>query len=28
MSHGRAVCDAKKPDCGHCIVRQYCKYHD
>ncbi|HJJ35765.1 MAG TPA: endonuclease III [Methanocorpusculum sp.] len=28
ISHGRAVCDAKKPDCGHCIIRKYCTYHD
>ena len=23
--HGRAVCDARKPDCGRCCVRHLCK---
>jgi endonuclease-3 len=23
--HGRAVCDARKPDCARCCVRQYCR---
>lgn len=25
VAHGRAVCDAKKPKCGACIVRPYCE---
>lgn len=24
--HGRAVCDAKKPKCEHCSMRDFCKY--
>lgn len=24
--HGRAVCRARKPDCGNCSLRPYCKY--
>jgi endonuclease-3 len=24
IQHGRAVCDAKKPDCGHCILADIC----
>lgn len=24
--HGRAVCDARKPDCGVCCLKEYCKY--
>lgn len=24
VAHGRAVCDAKKPQCAVCIVRQHC----
>jgi len=24
--HGRYVCKARKPDCGACVVRQYCRY--
>ena len=23
--HGRAVCDARKPDCAHCCVKHLCK---
>lgn len=23
--HGRAVCTARKPDCEHCTLRQYCR---
>ena len=23
--HGRAVCDARKPKCGECSIREYCK---
>ena len=22
--HGRAVCQARKPDCGHCVIRHLC----
>lgn len=24
--HGRAVCNARKPDCGHCEIRNFCDY--
>lgn len=24
--HGRYVCKARKPDCEHCIVSEYCRY--
>ena len=24
--HGRAVCDARKPDCGRCCVRHLCRH--
>ncbi len=24
ISHGRTVCQAKKPDCGNCILSQHC----
>jgi endonuclease III len=24
--HGRRVCHARKPDCGHCAIAPYCKY--
>ncbi len=24
--HGRAVCDARKPDCEHCGIRHLCQY--
>ena len=26
ISHGRAVCTAKKPDCGRCVIKDYCSY--
>lgn len=26
--HGRYVCKARKPDCGHCLIRQWCEYSD
>lgn len=26
--HGRYVCKARKPDCGNCIISQWCKYED
>ena len=26
VSHGRAVCNARKPDCPICTVKPYCKY--
>ncbi len=25
--HGRYVCQARKPRCGECGIREYCKYH-
>jgi len=28
ISHGRAVCDAKKPDCEHCVIKTHCRNHD
>jgi endonuclease-3 len=24
ISHGRAVCDARKPDCEACVLRSHC----
>lgn len=24
--HGRQCCDARKPDCGHCPVSEFCEY--
>ncbi|MDD4495614.1 MAG: endonuclease III [Eubacteriales bacterium] len=24
--HGRAVCNARKPKCGECRIREYCRY--
>jgi endonuclease-3 len=24
IAHGRRVCDAKRPDCGHCVVSRLC----
>lgn len=26
--HGRAVCDARKPDCENCCVKQYCMTYE
>lgn len=26
VSHGRAVCNSRKPDCCNCTVKPYCKY--
>lgn len=26
--HGRYVCKARKPDCGHCVLRDLCLYPD
>ncbi|MCC5791411.1 MAG: endonuclease III [Legionellaceae bacterium] len=26
--HGRYTCKARKPDCGHCILRDLCEYPD
>ncbi|NSW82275.1 MAG: endonuclease III [Syntrophothermus sp.] len=26
ISHGRAVCRARKPDCDRCTIRLYCQY--
>ncbi len=28
ISHGRAVCTAKKPACEKCIIKEHCKSHD
>ncbi|MCK5812330.1 MAG: endonuclease III [Clostridiales bacterium] len=25
--HGRAVCNARKPDCENCSIKQYCDYY-
>jgi endonuclease-3 len=25
--HGREVCKARKPECGNCDIKQYCKYY-
>ncbi|MDD4484108.1 MAG: endonuclease III [Methanoregula sp.] len=27
IAHGRATCDAKKPACEQCVIRQYCRYY-
>jgi endonuclease-3 len=24
--HGRAICTARKPDCSHCVIREFCDY--
>ncbi|MCJ7575047.1 endonuclease III, partial [Candidatus Bathyarchaeota archaeon] len=24
IAHGRRVCEAKRPDCGHCVVSRLC----
>lgn len=26
--HGRYVCKARKPDCGHCIIEKWCEFED
>ena len=26
VDHGRAVCTARKPDCGHCVLNDLCRY--
>jgi endonuclease-3 len=26
--HGRQVCDAKKPDCHRCCIKDYCEYNN
>jgi endonuclease III len=26
--HGRAVCDARKPDCEKCCLKNYCQYYE
>ncbi|MCL1807855.1 MAG: endonuclease III [Oscillospiraceae bacterium] len=28
VAHGRAVCSARKPDCGVCGLREFCKHYD
>ncbi len=25
--HGRRCCYARKPDCGRCVIREYCDYY-
>jgi len=27
IAHGRATCDARKPLCNTCVIRQYCRYY-
>jgi len=27
IAHGRATCDAKKPLCGKCVIREMCRYY-
>ena len=27
IAHGRETCDAKKPLCEKCVIRQYCRYY-
>lgn len=27
ISHGRATCDAKKPLCGECVIREMCRWY-
>ncbi len=27
IAHGRATCDAKKPDCERCVIQKYCRYY-
>lgn len=27
MRHGQQVCHWRKPDCGECIIKQYCTYY-
>jgi len=27
IAHGRAICDARKPLCEKCPIRQYCRYY-
>ncbi|MDD1718944.1 MAG: endonuclease III [Methanoregulaceae archaeon] len=27
IAHGRAVCTARKPDCGRCIINRFCRYY-
>jgi endonuclease-3 len=27
IAHGRATCDAKKPLCGECVIREMCRYN-
>ena len=27
IAHGRATCDARKPLCGDCVIRKYCRYY-
>ena len=26
--HGRYVCKARKPECGHCVIRDLCRFDD
>ncbi|MDD5142135.1 endonuclease III [Methanoregula sp.] len=27
IAHGRATCDAKKPQCGECVIREMCRWY-
>jgi endonuclease-3 len=27
IAHGRVTCDAKKPLCNECVIRQHCRYY-
>ncbi|PKG31730.1 endonuclease III, partial [Methanoregula sp.] len=27
IAHGRATCDAKKPLCGECVIREMCRWY-
>jgi endonuclease III len=27
IAHGRAICDARKPLCGKCVIRKECRYY-
>lgn len=27
VHHGRVRCNARKPDCGNCEIKEYCKYY-
>lgn len=27
VNHGRSVCNARKPECGKCVISDYCKFN-